>query len=41
MKILSYQQSGYLNSFISPNEAYEYAKNYLGTYIKGDVKVKY
>lgn len=34
MKILSYQASGYLNSFISPNEAYEYAKNYLGTYTK-------
>lgn len=34
MKILSYQANGYLNSFISPNEAYEYAKNYLGMYIK-------
>lgn len=34
MKILSYQQSGYLNGFINTNEAYEYAKNYLGMYIK-------
>lgn len=34
MKVLSYQQSGYLDSSISVEDFCKYADSYLGTYIK-------